>query len=40
VVYEFDFTVKDALRGMAEVCFLLSEYRSRQLSYKYATFAE
>lgn len=38
VVYEFDFTVIDALRGMAEVCFLQSEYRARALSYKYAEF--
>lgn len=40
VVYEFDFTVRDALREMAEVCFLLSEYRSRVLTYKYAAFKE
>lgn len=40
VVYELDFTVRDALRGMAEVCFLISEYRSRVLTYKYATFNE
>ena len=38
VVYEFDFTVIDALRGMAEVCFLQSEYRARTLAYKYAEF--
>ena len=38
VVYEFDYTVIDALRGMAEVCFLQSEYRARTLSYKYADF--
>jgi len=38
VVYEFDFSIIDALRGMAEVCFLQSEYRARTLSYKYADF--
>ena len=38
VVYEFDFTVIDALRGMAEICFLQSEYRARTLAYKYADF--
>jgi hypothetical protein len=36
VVYEFDFSAVDALRGMAEVCFLKSEYRARILEYKYA----
>ena len=36
LVYEFDFTVVDALRGLAEVCFLQGEYRSRVLDYKYA----
>ena len=40
VVYEFDFSVTDALRGMAEICFLQGEYRSRTLTYKYATFSE
>jgi hypothetical protein len=40
VVSEFDFTVRDAFRGMAEVCFLISEYRSRVLRYKYASFTE
>ena len=39
VVFEFDFTVVDSLRGLAEVCFLQSEYRSRLLSYKYADYA-
>lgn len=38
VVYEFDFSIIDALRGMAEVCFLQSEYRMRTLEYKYADF--
>mmetsp|Transcript_13381 Transcript_13381/g.20917 ORF Transcript_13381/g.20917 Transcript_13381/m.20917 type:complete len:212 (+) Transcript_13381:433-1068(+) len=40
VVYEFDFSCVDALRGMAEICFLKAEYRSRTLSYKYAKFDE
>jgi hypothetical protein len=38
VSYEFDFSIIDALRGMAEVCFLQSEYRARILAYKYAEF--
>lgn len=38
LLYEFDFTVVDALRGLAEVCFLQSEYRSRVLEYKYADY--
>jgi hypothetical protein len=40
VVFEFDLSVTDALRGMAEVCFLQGESRSRVLTYKYATFSE
>ncbi len=40
MVYEFDFSVVDALRGISEVCFLLSEYRSRILTYKYANYDE
>ena len=40
VVYEFDFSAVDALRGMAEVCFLQSEYRMRTLEYKYADFEQ
>lgn len=40
ILYEFDFTVVDALRGMAEVNFLLSEYRVRILNYKYAKYKE
>jgi len=40
VCYEFDFTVVDSLRGLSEICFLQSEYRSRILSYKYASYAE
>lgn len=40
VVYEFDFSVTHALRGLAEVCFLIGEYRERILTYKYAKFIE
>lgn len=40
VVFEFDFTVVDSLRGLAEICFLQSEYRSRILAYKYADYED
>lgn len=40
IVYEFDFSVIDALREMAEVNFLISEYRVRTLEYKYAKYKE
>ena len=40
IVYEFDFSVVDALRELAEVNFLISEYRSRVLSYRYAKYRE
>lgn len=40
VLYEFDFTLKDALRGLSEINFLLGEYRKRALSYKYANYLE
>lgn len=40
VLYEFDFSLKDALRGLSEVNFLLGEYRQRALSYKYASYVE
>ena len=36
VLYEFDFTLRDALQGLSEVHFLLGEYRQRSLEYKYA----
>ena len=38
--YEFDFSVIDALREIAECCFLQGEYRERILDYKYANFLE
>ena len=38
VVYEFDFSIVDSLRGLSEICFLQSEYRSRCLNYKYANY--
>ena len=40
IVYEFDFTVVDALRSLSETCFLLYEYRTRALSYKYAKYKD
>lgn len=40
VLYEFDFSLRDALQGLAEVHFLLGEYRQRVLTYKYAAWAE
>jgi hypothetical protein len=40
IVYEFDFTITDALKCLSETCFLLLEYRSRILSYKYAKYKE
>ena len=40
IAYEFDFDLKDALQGMAEVNFYLGEYRQRVLSYKYAKYSE
>jgi hypothetical protein len=40
IVYEFDFSIVDALRSLSEVSFLIMEYRSRVLGYKYAKFKE
>ena len=40
IVYEFDMSIVDALREMAEVNFLISEYRVRVLDYKYAKYKE
>mgnify|MGYP001807125329 CR=1 FL=1 len=40
IVYEFDFSVVDALKELAEVNFLISEYRVRVLSYRYAKYKE
>ena len=40
LVYEFDFTIVDALRALSETCFLLMEYRARTLGYKYAKYKE
>ena len=37
-MFEFDFNLKHALEGLAEVNFYLSEYRQRVLDYKYAEF--
>lgn len=38
VLYEFDFNLKHALEGLAEVHFYLGEFRQRVLEYKYADF--
>ena len=40
ILYEFDFTLVDALRELGETNFLISEYRSRTTSYKYAKYKE
>ena len=40
IVYEFDFSIVDALRSLSEVCFLQMEYRARSLKYKYAKYKE
>lgn len=40
LVYEFDFTLVDALRALSECAFLQMEYRYRTLSYKYAKYKE
>jgi hypothetical protein len=40
IVYEFDFSIVDALRSLSEVSFLIMEYRARTLKYKYAKYKE
>lgn len=40
IVYEFDFSIVDALRSLSEVSFLLMDYRARSLKYKYARYKE
>jgi hypothetical protein len=40
IVYEFDYSIVDALRSLSEVCFLQMEYRARSLKYKYAKYKE
>lgn len=40
VLWEFDLGVVDALRSLAECSFLLMEYRSRSLGYKYAKYRD
>ena len=37
-MFEFDFNLKHALEGLAEVNFYLSEYRQRVQDYKYADY--
>ena len=39
-MYEFDFSVVDALKGLSEANILLHEYRVRNLSYKYAKYKD
>lgn len=40
ILYEGDFSLRDACQGLSEVMFYLGEYRQRVLEYKYATYAE
>jgi hypothetical protein len=39
-LFEFDFSLRNALQGAAEVNFYLGEYRQRVLDYKYAQYVE
>jgi len=36
ILFEFDFSLKDALLGLSKTHFYLGEYRARILDYKYA----
>lgn len=38
ILYEFDFSIVDALRALSETKFLLAEYRTRATSYKYVIY--
>lgn len=38
--YEFDFSIVDSLKELSETNILLSEYRVRNLDYKYAKYKE
>lgn len=40
ILYEFDFSLKDALLGLSKAHFYLGEYRVRMLEYKYAPYFE
>lgn len=40
ILYEFDFSLKDALLGLSKVHFYLGEYRIRMLEYKYAPYLD
>lgn len=40
ILYEGNFSLKDACEGLSEVSFYLGEYRQRVLEYKYAEFAK
>lgn len=37
-LFEFDFSLRNALQGSAEINFFLGEYRQRILDYKYAQY--
>lgn len=39
-LFEFDFSLRNALQGAAEINFYLGEYRQRVLDYKFADYAE
>jgi len=39
-LFEFDFSLRNALQGAAEINFYLGEYRQRVLDYKYAQYVE
>ena len=38
ILYELDFSLKDALMGLSKTHFYLGEYRMRNLEYKYAPY--
>jgi len=40
VLSEFDLGVTDALRSLSETSFLIAEYRTRSLGYKYAKYRD
>ena len=39
-LYEFDFSLRQALQGLSEIHFYLGEYRMRTLEYKYAEYEQ
>ena len=40
ILWEFDLGVTDALRSLSEASFLIAEYRTRSLGYKYAKYRD